>query len=179
MNLKGILKQVWWILLSVVMIGGAIYVKWLRPLPEAPVILHVMPGQQLAPIALFDSNGGEQRLTSVPGRRQVLYIFSPFCAWCKKNEPSVRTLLECLGSSADFIAVSIGFDGLNDYFSAGWPPYRVLVDRYRATGISETPTTILVDERGTISHVWRGAFGGAVRSEIGLRFNCELPKLSS
>lgn len=110
----------------------------------------------------------------------IVYVFSPQCGWCWRNEPNLVALRACaLRHRYGFEVVALISDGMSNYFAPESPPYDVLVDDSqqfrRATQIGGTPTTILVSADGLARAVWLGAYMGDTLKEISARFSCSLP----
>ncbi len=128
-----------------------------------------------------DLNGAQVSVQWNGSTPTLLYIFSPFCTWCRRNSNNFDLLARSQGSHFRVISLSLTDDGLKDYVRAHNVPGLVLSrpDRVKS-GLftrSMTPTTILVSSDGTIERVWRGAYRGAVREDLEKKFGMQLAEL--
>jgi hypothetical protein len=115
-------------------------------------------------------------------RPTLLYVFTPACTWCKRNEQNLNSLLSQSSGRFRPVALSLSPLGLEDYVKknlANVPVYTNLepktTDVYRFGG---TPETLLIDRDGTLLKVWKGAYSGDTLKEVEEYFNVKLPGLT-
>jgi len=80
-------------------------------------------------------------------RPTLLYVFSPSCGWCKKNEDKIKALTSQTGNTIRIIGISLSPDGLGEYVARRFPPVKVIKpdeQTIAAYKLSGTPETILV-----------------------------------
>ncbi len=151
----------------------------LRSSPRKPT--GIGSGQMVRPLKVQDQFGTESviRYDDV-SYATVLYITSPSCGWCRRNEQDIKSLAQQVGSRYRFVGVSLSNRNLADYINnhgAGFPVYSVLSE----TAVSEyqlgiTPQMILVDRSGKVVRTWTGAFVDQNRAEIERFFSVKLPE---
>ena len=110
----------------------------------------------------------------------LLYVFSPSCGWCKKNEDNISSLASQTGDSLRIIGLSLSPEGLIDYVAHRFPPVKVIKPDSRtitAYKLSGTPETILVSSEGVVLKVWKGAYGDSTQRELEEYFHVKLPGL--
>jgi thiol-disulfide isomerase/thioredoxin len=113
-------------------------------------------------------------------RSTVLYVFSPSCGFCRKNERSAERLADALGGNTRFVAVSLDRDGLFEWLNLVRPHFAVVTDlsyrTYQAYRFESTPTTVAVSAGGVVEGVWKGAYVGENKNQIEAKFGVHLPQ---
>lgn len=133
--------------------------------PEAPAVGQVLPileGKRL--------DGSHVRIDHAGSKSTLLYVFSPSCVWCERNASAIKAIVSAAGDRFEVVAVSPVPVSKDQAVEKGLAPASVI------TGISPsilqqahfgaTPTTLLVEPGGRISHVWAGAFSREAMSDI-------------
>ena len=139
------------------------------------------PGTRLPPLTAQDMSG--QNVTIRFEEAQVptlLYVFSPSCGWCKKNEDNISSLASQTGGNVRIIGLSLSPDGLVEYVAHRFPPDKVIKPDSRtmtAYKLAGTPETILVSWEGVVLKVWKGAYGESIQRELEAYFHVKLPGL--
>lgn len=139
------------------------------------------PGMRLPPLTAQDMAGQNVtiRFDEVE-HPTLLYVFSPACGWCKKNEDNIKSLANQTGDKLRIIGVSLSPDGLVDYVAQRFPPVKVIKPDSRTTTayrLSGTPETILVSSQGVVLKVWKGAYNQSMQHEVEDYFHIKLPGL--
>ncbi len=138
-------------------------------------------GAHLPPLTAHDVSGQSVTIRFEETERPtLLYVFTPACGWCKKNEDNIRSLASQTTESLRIIGVSLSQDGLGEYVAHRFPPVRVVQADARtitAYKLSGTPTTILVSSRGVVLRVWKGAYNDNIQREVEEYFHIKLPGL--
>jgi peroxiredoxin len=113
----------------------------------------------------------------------IVYVFTPGCAWCKRNLNNMKMLRQKTAAEYEFIGVSLAANGVAEYVKQHSIDYPVITDispalrsEYKMGG---TPTTLLISNDSRVLKVWTGAYDGALLSEIDRYFNLKLPGLSA
>lgn len=114
-------------------------------------------------------------------RPTVLYVLSPACGWCARNERSVQQLIAEKGNQYRFIGISLVEEGVAEYQAAhglGVPLYAGISqetkDAYKMGG---TPQTIVVSPDGVVIANWNGAYMGKQKEAIEGFFKIDLPDI--
>ena len=113
-------------------------------------------------------------------RPTLLYVFTPACGWCKRNEDNIRSLAGQTSERLRIIGVSLSQDGLVEYVAQQFPPVKVIKPDARtitAYKLSGTPTTILVSSQGVVLRVWKGAYNDSIQRDLEEYFHIKLPGL--
>jgi hypothetical protein len=138
-------------------------------------------GMRLPPLTAEDMSG--QSITiryDETDRPTLLYVFTPACGWCKKNEDNINSLARQTGDKLRIIGVTLSQDGLVEYVANRFPPAKVIKPDSRtiiAYKLSGTPETILVSSEGVVLRVWKGAYGDSTQRELEEYFHIKLPGL--
>ncbi len=141
----------------------------------------ITAGMRLPPLTAQDMSG--QSITiryDETERPTLLYVFSPVCGWCKKNEDNINSLARQTGDRLRIIGVTLSQDGLVEYVAARFPPVKVIKPDSRtiiAYKLSGTPETILVSSQGVVLKVWKGAYADTAQRELEEYFHIKLPGL--
>lgn len=138
-------------------------------------------GTQLPPLTAQDLSGQSVTIRFDESERPtLLYVFTPACGWCKKNEDNIRSLASQTSEKLRLIGVSLSQDGLAEYVAQNFPPVKVIkpdAKTITAYKLSGTPTTILVSSQGVVLRVWKGAYNESIRQELEEYFHVKLPGL--
>jgi hypothetical protein len=144
----------------------------------------LLEGAKVPPIIGKALSGEETTIrfseSSVP---TILYIFSPTCGWCHKNERNVRAITANTNGRFRLIGLSLSRDGLEEYLKKTELPMTVYTDIpfdvTSAYKLGATPETIVVSPEGKVLKIWRGAYEGGVLREVEAYFGLSLPGLSA
>lgn len=138
-------------------------------------------GTQLPPLTAQDMSGQSVTIRFDESERPtLLYVFTPACGWCKKNEDNIRSLAGQTSERLRLIGVSLSQDGLAEYVAQNFPSVKVIkpdAKTITAYKLSGTPTTILVSSQGVVLRVWKGAYNDSIRQELEEYFHVKLPGL--
>jgi hypothetical protein len=140
----------------------------------------VEPGTRLPEFVLTSFAGGVENRVAYDEAPEgtVLYVFSPQCGWCRRNEANIAALRTCTEGRYAFKAVAVNREGMLEYFQ-GAPPYPVLLDESRelvtVARVKSTPTTIVTSRDGVVLAGWAGAFQYVIESDLESYFECQLP----
>jgi len=113
----------------------------------------------------------------------VIYVLSPTCQWCEKNQQSVEALASSIGKKYRFIGLSLESNDLKRYLeekNVSFPVYtEPAITTYSSYKLGNgTPQTIVVSGQGTVLKNWHGAYSGSVKSEIEQYFGVHLPEIA-
>jgi hypothetical protein len=113
----------------------------------------------------------------------ILYIFTPACVWCQRNNASLNLFVSSQKSAYRIVGLSLTDGGLKNYIDK----YKIEYDAVYANPLTfnnqqsfqaVTPTTILISKDGVMENVWQGAYTGAVKRQIEEKFGIQFPTLA-
>lgn len=144
------------ILVGVVVLGviGIRYLPFLQPPTEQAV------GTRLDPATVGIDFGA--------GQKTLIMALQSDCGFCQQSMPFYRRLLgEDAAATQVVIAVPPHDDGIRDYLASERvkPDVIAFVER-GALPVAGTPTLLLVDSQGLITHAWVGLLNDAGEAEV-------------
>jgi hypothetical protein len=114
-------------------------------------------------------------------RPTVLYVLSPLCGWCKRNEANIKALTAQAGARFRFVGLSIVDTNLKDYVAQNHAPFPVYLvssqQQVQDLHLGGTPQTVVVDSSGKVEKAWSGAYLASNQKEIERFFETTLPGL--
>jgi hypothetical protein len=135
-------------------------------------------------IPVVDLAGNATALTLRDSRRTVLYVLSPSCGWCERNNANIRALAAARSSELRFVGLSLQKEKLREYVDAaglGFPVFALGSGEERligTLGLGSTPQTAVVSPAGVVEKVWGGALTAASQKEAEGFFRVTLPGLT-
>lgn len=114
-------------------------------------------------------------------RPTLLYVFSPGCTWCARNQESFSTLVNAIQDQNSIFGISLTPKGVKEYVQthgysfptiANLPPQTA--ETYRFGG---TPQTLLISPRGRVLKNWMGAYTDRVKTDLESYFGVDLPEV--
>ena len=113
-------------------------------------------------------------------KETLLYVFSPTCHWCQKNQENIRAIVRTRPDLHIFGVMSGSVD--RGAASAEAEPFPEIVtptlSTARAYGFGGTPATILISPSGKVLKSWSGAYVGTMALDISRTLGITLPGLS-
>lgn len=131
-------------------------------------------GQYAPDFTLPTSAGGELTLSTYRGTPVLLEFMDVDCGACSREASNVlRFVYQNYSGAADFLSVSVDFvgesdtaDRINEFRASHGTPWPYSLDRNRAAqgayGVSQTPTTFILDRNGIVVHMIRGSATGGI-----------------
>nr|WP_164981586.1 TlpA disulfide reductase family protein [Silvibacterium dinghuense] len=153
----------------------------LKPHPKPIVPLEA--GASLpSSIAMEDATGKPVTLEFADDKRPtVLYVLSPQCGWCKRNEENMKALYSAEGDRYRFVGVSIASQNLARYVSDKREPFPVYLlkskDEMDQLHVLGTPETIVVGPDAKVMRAWQGVYIQQNQAEVEKYFGVKLPGL--
>lgn len=141
------------------------------------------PGMTVQPMTAMNLGGKQETISYAEhGKPTVIYVFTPSCSWCDRNNQNIKTIVGLKRESFRFIGLSLADDGLSGYVESHqltFPVYRSLApEAIEMLGLGSTPQTIVISPDGRIVKNWIGAFGGGLKPQVEEFFNVQLPGLT-
>ena len=138
------------------------------------------PGDVAPPLALLNKEGTLETIAYAGSRLPtVLYIFTPDCDWCKRNNENIKFLASQVSDKYRFIGISLKGDKLDEYlvrYQIQFPVYHSPTkDVFLSYKLGSTPQTIVVSNDGKILANWKGAYSKQERVNIEGFFDVHLP----
>lgn len=153
------------------------------PLTQQQRQVGVPVGTDLSSLPVFDVEGRPARIDFKANVPTVVYVLSPACGWCRKNEQNMQVLAAGKSSEFRFVGLSFTSKNLQQYVTAGHAPFTVYVagDSESSPGLDlqTTPQTLVVSPAGVVQKVWLGAFDGNRKREIEAFFKIDLPGIKT
>lgn len=142
--------------------------------------LHV--GQEVPNIVGKTIDGKPIEVNFAPSHKPtILYVFTPTCAWCKRNFENMTALRHSVDDRYAFVGISLTDKGLAEYVRDHGIDYPVVTDLSEVTKtvyrLGGTPTTIVISPENKVLKAWTGAYNAPLQAEISSYFNIKLPGL--
>lgn len=133
-------------------------------------------------ISMQDAAGKPVRVNFADDTRPtVLYVLSPQCGWCKRNEANMKALYAADSDKYRFVGVSLVSQNLAKYVSDKREPFPVYLlgskDVAAQLHVAGTPETIVVGSDGKVIHAWEGVYIQKNQAEVEKYFGVKLPGL--
>ena len=134
------------------------------------------------PFAVTDPDGKSVALNFADDSRPtVIYVLSPLCGWCKRNEANIKAVVAQAGSKFRFVGLSIASQNLKEYVAEKHAPFPVYLvnsaDEIKKLNLGSTPQTLLVNSSGRVEKAWAGAYVEKNRTQVEKFFGVNLPGL--
>jgi len=129
-------------------------------------------------LAVKDGSGAVSKLEFSESTETLLYVLSPNCGWCKRNERNINTLATSLSGRFRVLGLSIGERPL-EFVAYQFP---VVTLNHEADisrlGLEGTPQTAVLDKNGQVKRVWVGAYLSPIKEQLEAELHVQLPGLS-
>ena len=145
----------------------------LRPGQTRPVV-----GSRIVSFHAKDDRSQEITV-GIPYRAEsLLYVFSPGCGFCVKNEAALLALTQALGGRYRILRVALTRIGLEEYIQRHVIAGPVLIEPdvtlMQTLRLGTTPQTFVLSREGAVLKMWTGTFEGVVRQDIEEYFGVHL-----
>jgi hypothetical protein len=161
-----------------------VYLGWrVRGLaPRGTTASGIQAGSRLPEsLPVLTVDGRHVSLDFNDSRTTVLYILSPSCGWCRKNEANIKTVSAAAASRFRFVGLSLVSTNLKEYVAEGHAPFPVFAlqspEQAAKLGFGSTPTTLIVGPGNRVEKVWLGAYMRGNEKPIEQFFGVRLPGL--
>lgn len=150
--------------------------------PPAPAPTQLTAGSVMPALVGRGLNGVGASVTYGSDRRPtVLYVFSPGCAWCRRNMANLHALMQADRDRFRWVGVSLVADGVQPYLAANRLAFDQVVANpspasRAAYHLGPTPDTFVLGPDGRLEKLWPGAYGReSARASIASFFGVSLP----
>ena len=155
-------------------------VRRLRGALKLPGRTDPLIGARIASFQARDSDSRGVTVTMPNTRPTLLYVFSPQCDFCVKNENKIAFLTQAIQDKYQILGISIGRNGLGQYLADHGVTFRVLVELDATVAKTlqigrTTPQTLVVSPIGLVIKNWRGMYSGRTQQEIEDYFGVKFP----
>lgn len=144
----------------VAMAGRAFLLPLMVDAPGSIIEDHLSTGLQLEGAALG---------VDFTDRTTLIMALQSDCGYCRESMPFYRRLLtqDRAGGVQVVVAAPARDTGISDYLaSEGVTPDAVVLDRAGELPVSGTPTLLVVDSDGVVTHSWIGLLDAERESEV-------------
>jgi peroxiredoxin len=148
---------------------------------ESNVSTALQEGDKVPPLQARDLHGRDavvdyQKVST----KTIIYVFSPTCSWCRRNEHDAISLAESAKSRGyRFVGISLSPFGLARYVSdhhLTFPIYTIVSeDVLRGYKFGSTPQTLVISPSGRVLRVWTGIYKQSVRADLESFLGVRLP----
>jgi len=150
--------------------------------PRPTVDARLLPeGVPIPPLRVTDAAQNSTYIQYSGPLPTVLYVFSPSCGWCLRNEANITTLASAKSKEYRFIGLSTTSTDLDKYVRDHKPPFPVYTNVPKmvasALGLTSTPQMLVVSQEGRLLKHWRGAPIEVKKADVESFFNVRLPGL--
>ena len=89
-----------------------VYLGWkLRQGTAAPISARLAAGMKLDPVTVTDADGKPLTLSYDGNKPTVLYVMSPSCIWCRRNQANINMLTASKANDYRFVGLSVVHPG--------------------------------------------------------------------
>lgn len=133
-------------------------------------------------------DGQPVTVTYGPDKPTLVYVVTPTCVWCVRNQANFDALVTQLRDRYRVVMLSFTTQGMPEYVRTIEKPWAgapvtvvtaIPADLKRQMLLGPTPQTILVSARGLVEGVWVGAYDGPKHKEVEEALGVTLPGLQS
>jgi hypothetical protein len=153
-----------------------------HPVRPAHVEAGVRTGTFIHPFTVIGKDGKKAELEFPDSQTTVLYVLSPTCGWCRRNQANIIALASQQNGKYRFVGLSTTSDHLQEYWATTTLPFPVysvvspqVLSVYHLS--DETPQMAVVANGGQIVQVWHGALMGDNLTGAERYFGIKLPGL--
>lgn len=128
-------------------------------------------------------DGRPVRIAFPDSRPTLVYVMSPECGWCRRNEANFAELVRTQASKYRVVVASVLGRGFGPYYDKVRPAWSgsealpIVLSGSRTVTIAGTPTLLALSRDGMVEAVWAGAFDGS-QKEVEDFFGVRLPGVS-
>jgi peroxiredoxin len=147
--------------------------------PAPPVTQKLSAGMSIPVLNVTSSAGVPDAISYSNTKPTVLYVFSPSCDWCQRNNANVNAIATLKNDSYTFVGLSLSDYQLRKYVETEHIPFPVYSgltgELIEKLGFTETPQLLVISSDGIVLKSWTGAFVKEVAQDVEGYFNIRLP----
>lgn len=175
-----------YILLSllVLSLSANIYAVYNSRLPSFSEVFRTRSETTISGLRVQDLSGRTSALDLARDRDTLVYVFSPHCMWCSRNNENLQALASSIKQKYKLVGLSLQNQDLVTFLAHHPMPCEVLVlaspDDAKSLNLGGTPQMLLVAPSGKVVHRWIGAWTGSNANSVQAFFGVKnLPGLTS
>lgn len=150
------------LIIIILILGFSFYVYFRKEKPQSTAQI----GSEAPDFTLSTQNGKITKLSQLKGKVVLLNFWATFCTPCLAELPSMERLLKNFRwEDFEILAISIdnSWKDIDEFHSQlGTPPFPILLDQEKKVmdlyGIRRIPESVLIDKKGTIVQIFKGAY---------------------
>ena len=187
-----VLQRVIWAMMFIVALSLAsnLYLAYTisnlatNPTPKFSARVPLSVGVSAPDITAKNLAGADEKISFKEGDKpSIIYVFSPSCVWCNRNQENLKTIIASKRATHRIIGVSLASEGVKEYVAKHNFDFPVYVnptpDTVKAYNLGGTPQTIVISSSGKVEQNWEGAFVGEIKSNVEKYFGIALPGIST
>lgn len=151
--------------------------------PAPPETKKLSAGMSIPVLSVTNTAGAPDAISYSNAKPTVLYVFSPSCDWCQRNNANVNAIATLKDDSYRFVGLSLSDYQLLKYVETehiAFPVYSGLAgELIERLGFSETPQLLVISSDGIVLKSWTGAFVKDVAQDVEGYFNIRLPGVTA
>jgi hypothetical protein len=171
-------------LLTIVLFGSLtlnVALAWKVNAGSKHIQASVREGTVLSPLPVIDKFGKKLTLNFSGRESTVLYVLSPKCGWCQRNDKNISTLANQRHGTFRFIGLSLISTDLPKFLQKHPVPFEIYVLNSNKVandlGLTTTPQTIFIRPDGLVERNWVGGLQGDRLQDLERFFHITLPGL--
>lgn len=137
-------------------------------------------GQSIQPIVAHGLDGSTIKIEFSNNKLPtILYVFSPECVWCTRNQENFKAVVSALDGKYRIIGLSLSDASLESYVAdndLSFPVYKNIDESSKeALRLGTTPHTLVISPDNKVMKNWKGAYVGNQKEDIEQFFQIQLP----
>jgi len=133
-------------------------------------------------IPVIDVDGRKTEVRFDSEHPTVLYLLSPQCIWCSRNEANIRALALASSERYRFVGVSTQPTDIKAYRRESQMPFPIFVISSHEEAVLRhlvgTPQTAVILAGGRVAATWSGAYESTNQRVVEDYFHVKLPGLA-
>jgi Peroxiredoxin len=143
-------------------LAGNVVLGWKLRSVWSPRAGGVQVGATFPTIEVVSQEGRRERLSFKGAQPTVLYVMSPACVWCKKNQEGANALYRSIKGGYRVVGLFTTSENLAQYLKdhpVEFPSYTLAsTEVVRSLGLDATPQTVVISPAGKVERAWMGAY---------------------
>ncbi len=137
-------------------------------------------GHSIQPIVAHGLDGSPAKIEFSNSKLPtVLYVFSPECVWCTRNQENFKAVVSALNGEYRIIGLSLSEASLESYVADNgfsFPVYKNIDESSKESlRLGTTPHTLVISPDNKVMKNWKGAYVGSQKEDVEQFFRIQLP----